>query len=83
MPLDDEIRYSNFVGKIGTVAGWGIMQTNTTVRPKILQHTEVVVLENSTCWENYGSTFTNASEICSWTLDHHSGSCDGDSGMEV
>lgn len=43
---------ATFVGRYAYVAGWGALQAGSKLRPKVLQHVSVPVIENQVC-ENW------------------------------
>ncbi|RWS07349.1 uncharacterized protein B4U79_02049 [Dinothrombium tinctorium] len=40
---------ANFLGRVAYVAGWGALQAGSKLRPKVLQHVNVPVIDNNVC----------------------------------
>lgn len=82
LPLNDGIGNQDFVGSIGTVAGWGDLKVNGT-DSNILQQKQLSVVDGSKCSRRYESKFFGNTELCGMTTDQHVGTCHGDSGMKM
>lgn len=69
-------------GDLGVASGWGYTDTNTTVHPKTLQSTELMIISADNCkkrtkWSN----MVGDNNFCAGG-DGLRSTCKGDSGME-
>ena len=76
LPLDDS---NQFVGDNITVSGWGRINANVSSKSKILQTTNLLIIENSICEKAYTRAFFPCHMCASGNLAKTS-TCKGDSG---
>jgi len=75
---------ANYLGRVAYVAGWGALQAGSKLRPKVLQHVNVPVIDNNVCeiWhKKRGINIRIHDEmICAGYQAGNKDACQGDSG---